>query len=299
MRMGLVGVGRWGRFILRDLVSLGCDVVAVARTDESRSRATEGGAIDLVREVADLHGVAGVVVATPTSTHAAVVADALRIGVPVFVEKPLTDDPASAEDLAADGGDRLFVMDKWRYHPGVEAIAGLAASGQYGKLRGIRTRRLSWGHSHSDVDAVWVLLPHDLAIVLEIAGLIPEVACASGLRGAGMNAHLTAILGPEPACILEVSSMSPFNERRIVVTFEEATVALDGGYPDRIRLLHHGSTSTEEKSIPIPPDLPLFRELAAFVGYLQGDAPPRSSAAEGALIVRRIAEARSSMDPAA
>jgi len=114
-----------------------------------------------------------------------------------------------------------------------------------------------------------------------------------------MNAHLTAILGPEPACILEVSSMSPFNERRIVVTFEEATVALDGGYPDRIRLLHHGSTSTEEKSIPIPPDLPLFRELAAFVGYLQGDAPPRSSAAEGALIVRRIAEARSSMDPAA
>jgi predicted dehydrogenase len=280
-------------------VALECSVVVVAGSEASRHRATEGGATTIVDAVEDLTGVDGVVVATPTSTHAGVVDAALDLGVPVFVEKPLTDDLEAAMALFRRAPDRLFVMDKWRYHPGVEAIAGLAASGQYGKLRGIRTRRLSWGHSHSDVDAVWVLLPHDLAIVLEIAGLIPEVACASGLRGAGMNAHLTAILGPEPACILEVSSMSPFNERRIVVTFEEATVALDGGYPDRIRLLHHGSTSTEEKSIPIPPDLPLFRELAAFVGYLQGDAPPRSSAAEGALIVRRIAEARSSMDPAA
>jgi len=80
------------------------------------------------RHAADLGDVAGVVVATPTSTHAAVVAETLALGVPMFVEKPLTDDPESATTLAERAGNRLFVMDKWRYHPGIEALAAMARS---------------------------------------------------------------------------------------------------------------------------------------------------------------------------
>jgi Trk K+ transport system NAD-binding subunit len=34
--VGLVGCGRWGRHILRDLVALGCEVHVVARSEESR-----------------------------------------------------------------------------------------------------------------------------------------------------------------------------------------------------------------------------------------------------------------------
>ena len=37
--VGLVGCGRWGRHILRDLVSLGCEVPVVARSDASVARA--------------------------------------------------------------------------------------------------------------------------------------------------------------------------------------------------------------------------------------------------------------------
>ena len=40
------------------------------------------------------------------------------------------------------------------------------------------------------------------------------------------------------------------------------------------------------------PELPLLRELRAFLDHLDGGPPPRSSAAEGAAIVRTISELR-------
>lgn len=39
-------------------------------------------------------------------------------------------------------------------------------------------------------------------------------------------------------------------------------------------------------------EMPLKRELGAFLAYLEGAPPPRSSAAEGLLVVERIAEVR-------
>src|ERR1700745_3508742 len=109
--VGLVGCGSWGRFILRDLVLLGCRVSAVARSPESRARGE--GAETIVGSVAERHEVEGIVVATPTSTHAAVVGEALEHGVPVFVEKPLANDPAAADRLFAQGGRGAVGDGKW------------------------------------------------------------------------------------------------------------------------------------------------------------------------------------------
>lgn len=49
--IGLVGCGHWGRHILRDLVTLGRRVTVVARSAESRKRASEGGAAAIVEGV--------------------------------------------------------------------------------------------------------------------------------------------------------------------------------------------------------------------------------------------------------
>ena len=135
--MALVGCGRWGRHILRDLIALGCEVPVVARSEASIERAREGGAAEIVADIASLGAVDGVVVATPTSTHAEVVEEALGLGAPVFVEKPLTADVDSARRVAAIAPDRLFVMDKWRYHPGVRELARIAQSGELGPVVGI------------------------------------------------------------------------------------------------------------------------------------------------------------------
>ncbi len=72
-------------------------------------------------------------VATSTISHAAVIESVLERGVPVFVEKPLTPDLADAERIASRGGGLVFVMDKWRYHPGVEEMGAIARSGELGR----------------------------------------------------------------------------------------------------------------------------------------------------------------------
>lgn len=291
MNIGLIGCGRWGRFILRDLVALGCDVTVVARSAESRRRAAEGGARAVVGAVGELEGAKGVVVATPTSTHASVLWQALDLGTPIFVEKPLTDDPSEAAALLARAGDRVFVMDKWRYHAGIESMAAMVRSREFGSVRAITTRRLSWGQAHDDVDGVWIMLPHDLAIVREIAGFVPAAIAAVGSRGTGKDAMLTGFLGPDPVCVVEVSTLSPIRERRVLVEFDEAVVLLEDAYSAALRVRRPGSSDEELRDLA--DEMPLLKELAVFIAYLEGGPAPRSSAAEGELAVRRIAELRS------
>lgn len=290
-RVGLVGCGRWGRHILRDLITLDCDVPVVARSGESRTRAREGGAETVVEEIPALGEVDGVVVATPTSTHASVTAEALELGVPVFVEKPLTADVASARQLAAAAPDRLFVMDKWRYHPGVQELARIARSGELGSVVGIHSRRVTLGHRHTDVDTVWIHAPHDLAIAQEILGTIPEPRHAVPELVDGELSGLTAVLGDFPWVVVEVSALAPAHRRELRLVCEHGVAQLDGGYAESVVVGRGGSLSEDAvEHRPASGELPLLAELRAFVEHLQGGPPPRSSAADALKIVERVAE---------
>ena len=188
--VGLVGCGRWGRHILRDLKSLGCRVSVVARSEVSRERATAGGADDLVGDLDGVGAVEGWVVSTPTSTHTEIIEALLSRNVPIFVEKPLSNDPIAAQRVVERGAERVFVMDKWRYHPGVIELRRIARSGELGKVSGLMTRRLGWDNTQSDVDALFHLAPHDLSIALEILGTIGRVPRTLRARPArGRSTH--------------------------------------------------------------------------------------------------------------
>ena len=292
MRIALVGCGRWGRHILRDLGALGCQVWVVARSAESRRRAAERGAAEIVSAIDGLADVRGVVVATPTVTHAEVVTSLLALEVPVFVEKPLTADVAEAERLLEAAGERVFVMDKWRYHPGIEALAEIARSGELGQVNGLRTARVGWGHSYADVDTVRIHAPHDLAIALEILDELPEARSAVGEHMGDELTGLVATLGDSPWVAIEVSASSHRRRREVRLICEGGTAWLEDGYADRIGVAAAGRVGDEPEWRPISTEMPLLRELRAFVEHLDGGPPPRSSAAEGAAIVGRIHELR-------
>jgi len=265
----------------------------VARSQESRARAEEGGASAVVADIASLTGVDGVVVATPTSTHAAVLEQVLTVDVPVFCEKPLTDDPAAAARLAELGSDRLFVMDKWRYHSGVLELAAIARDSRLGAVSGLRTVRIGWGNPHDDVDIVWVITPHDLAIALEVMGAVPEPQAAIAQSRAGEALQLSGLLrGDGWWHVLEASGRSPERTRRVELHCEEGVAVLAGGWDEHVSLYRQAGDGVEEERIETPGELPLLAELRAFVDHLEGGPAPKSSAAEGASVVAAIAELR-------
>ncbi len=293
MVVGLVGCGNWGRHILRDLVELGCEVPVVARSPASSDRAKEGGAATIVADVDSLPLLDGVVVATPTSTHAAVLDEALGRDVPVFCEKPLTDDPAAAERLAARAPDRLFVMDKWRYHPGVLEIAAIAQESRLGAVSGLKTVRVGWGSSHDDADPVWVLAPHDLSIGCEIFGALGRAESAVAQWQGEDAVHLSGVLrGPDWWQTIEVSGRAAESTRTVELYCEGGVAVLGGGWDEHVTVYRDAPGGVVEERIETPGELPLLAELRAFVEHLRGGPPPRSSAAEGAAVVSSIAELR-------
>lgn len=294
--IGLVGCGNWGKHILRDLKTLGCRVSVVARSAESRNRAETGGADRVVAGVDELGDVEAVVIATPTFQHADSIEQVLDRGVPVFVEKPLTNDPARARAIANAAPDRVFVMDKWRYHPGIELLARLARQGDLGELRGVKAVRLGWGISHSDVDAVWILFPHDLSIVLEILGYLPSPTGAVADVAGGLARGIEGWSVGSPWAAYQVSSRSPDRIRSTVVYGETATALLSDSFAAHVAVYPTVDLMVvqppEPRLLPISNEMPLLAELRAFVGHVRGGPPPRSSAEEGAMIVQAITSFR-------
>lgn len=283
--IALVGCGQWGAFILRDLVSLGCEVTVVARSKESRLRAKRGGAQSIVPDIPSIPSVNGIVVATPTSLHAQAVEQCAARDVPIFVEKPLASNSKDARRLCDLLKDRLFVMDKWRYHAGVLDVKDLVSSGRLGSLIGIRTRRVQNGNHHSDVPGVWTYLPHDLAIIFEILGTFPRPRCAVSDRDGSV---FTAILGTRPWSILEFSCREEIKERKVTAIFERGDLSLSTeGFASNLIIRPLGG---QTEIVRYPHTEPLRDELEDFVDYLEGGPPPKSSSEEGLRMVELIEE---------
>jgi len=284
--VGLVGCGRWGRNILRDLADLGCEVFVVARSEASRLRAREGGAAAVYGGWEDLPPIEGVVVATTSSSHAQVVEGLIARNVPIFVEKPMTVDAASAARLARQAAGRLFVMHKWRYHPGVEKLAEFARTEMLGPVIGLQTQRIGWSSIDRAEDPIWYLTPHDLSICLEVLGPVPAPRAAVvefvGVRPVGMR----ALLGEAPWFTFEVSARRADWGRTVRLIGREGTAVLADPYADHVQLIRgnawRGQDPPEPEKVSISTEPPLRRELQAFLGHLEGGPPPRSSAAEGA-----------------
>lgn len=289
LEIGLVGVGAWGKHILRDLRGLGATVHAVVRSPESRARAEKGGAASIVGAPNELPNCDGYVVANRATSHLDAVEDLLGRGAPIFVEKPLSNDVARAKRLPKAALDLVFVMHKWRYHPGIVELARIARSGEYGPVLGLRTYRYGWGQAHPDVSSIWTLAPHDLSIALEITGEIPRfvsaIADPMALKGdQGAVAHLDAGV----PVVVEVSGGQPIEMRRIVLSCRDATAVVDGG--DYSRVLVYRPDEDEPRAVPVSDDMPLEAELRAFLAHIKGGPPPRTSLAEELEIISVLAE---------
>lgn len=300
--MGLVGCGRWGQHLLRDLKQLGARVSVVARSDASRARAERLDADAIVGEIARLPPVDAVFIATPIGTHAENIDAVLDRGVPVFCEKPLCDDVARADALAVRSAGRLFVLDKWRYHPGIVEIARIARSGELGPVIGLVTRRLGPGSTQPGSSAIWVLGPHELGIGLEILGRVLPLRAAVVDGHGGRTSGASALLADECAWhSLELSERSADRVRSVRLLCAEGCVTLRDSFADHL-IVHRApvgcANPPEAERRDTSAEWPLKIMLADALSFLDGGPAPKTSARDAAIVVRRLAEIGASLPPA-
>lgn len=140
LRLVVVGVGRMGRIHAVQMAGLSeIDLVGVsdANPDAAASLAAELG-VESIHPAAlpDRGDVEAWLIATPTTTHRAVVATAIDAGVHVLCEKPLTLDPLEDAELAneAEREGRILQIGFWRrFSPPWSAAKALIEAGDIGR----------------------------------------------------------------------------------------------------------------------------------------------------------------------
>jgi predicted dehydrogenase len=181
--VGVLGVGALGQHHARHLAGLG-DVCLVGVCDVDRARATkiagELGTVAFTDMDKLLAKVEAVTVAVPTPAHAEVGIRALRRGVPVLMEKPLTATLAEADALIAEARRRrvqLQVGHIERYNRAIRAAEAYLDGPRY-----IESLRLApFQPRGTDVAVVLDLMIHDLDLVLHLTGSVATEVRASGL----------------------------------------------------------------------------------------------------------------------
>ncbi len=302
-RVGVIGLGYWGRNLVRNVAALGaleamCDPSPEARAAQTALYPGVDATDDAGAIFADPR-IEAVMIATPAVTHGALAAAALAAGKHVFVEKPLCLDVAEAgalRDDAARRGRVLMVGHLLHYHPAFNALKDLVARGSLGRLRYIYSHRLSLGKIRREENALWSFAPHDISMILALIGAMPERVSADGahfLTHGVADTTLTHFSFPagEQAHVF-VSWLHPYKDQRLVVVGEEGMGVFNDvvSGPEKLMLYRHAVgwngdipvlNKAEGEPIPYAAGEPLKRECEAFFDAVRGGARPPSDAEEG------------------
>jgi UDP-N-acetylglucosamine 3-dehydrogenase len=129
VKIGLVGVGKWGLNHLRSISELDCDFVGFSDVDVGKKKLAGEYGVDFFSSYKSLLSmVDAVVVTTPTDTHYDVVMGCLNAGKHVFVEKPIASSSSESKelvDLARSKNLVLSVGYLYRFNNSVKCVKEL------------------------------------------------------------------------------------------------------------------------------------------------------------------------------
>ncbi len=229
VRIGLVGLGRWGRVHLRTLLSLSdrCTVTHLC-TSRPEHAALVPHPVTVVRTWRALLRAPcdAVVIATPAATHAELLAACVRAGKPCLVEKPLCLDVATATRLdrtVRASGVPVLVNHTHLFDPAYEALKRAVANAG-DPIRLIISEGMALGPFRTDVSVLWDRGWHDVSLCLDMMGRLPtRVAALGGPAGPnGFPEQVSLRLEfPGGACAWIQAGCLSVEKRRQLTVFTE------------------------------------------------------------------------------
>jgi len=323
LRMGVIGCGYWGPNLLRNFHNNPeVEVVWMADLDPSRLRQV-GTLYPSVKPTTDYREIIGdgsldaVVVATPVSSHYPLGLEVLESGKHLFLEKPMA---ASAEecrrliDAADRRGLQVMVGHTFLFSPAVRRINTLIEEGDLGDVYYVSITRVNLGIFQQDVNVVWDLAPHDVAMLNFMFGANPQVVSATGRsyvqkdKGIEDVAFLTLEYPGHQIAHVHVSWLDPNKIRRATFVGSRKMLVYDDVDPtEKIKVYDKGveiqphydnfgefQLTLRSGDIFVPRvDMtePLKIEAQHFVDVIKGEAEPISSGYHGLEVVEVLEKA--------
>jgi len=174
-------------------------------------------------------GLGGVIVATPNATHLSVGLDCIARGLPLLMEKPVTDNLADGEALCAAAeaaGVPLIVGHQRRHNPIIRRAKALLDSGLLGRPVSVNAMAtwlkpdsyfdLAW-HRQAGAGTVLINLIHDIDLLRHLLGEITTVQAmtSSAVRGFEVEDSAAVLLGFASGALGTVSvsdtAVAPWN----------------------------------------------------------------------------------------
>jgi predicted dehydrogenase len=322
--VAVVGLGYWGPNLVRNLYELeDAEVASICdtrreRLDGVRRRFPGIPWTTSFKDVLADRSIEAVAIATPVSTHYPLVAEALRAGKHVFVEKPLASSSAEAEELIELARERGLVLmpgHTFLYSPAVMLIRSIIESGELGDIYFISTSRVNLGLHQSDASVVWDLAPHDFSILRYWLSETPSAVSALTRSCIFPQTPDVAFIDLEfasgPVAHVELAWLAPSKLRRTTVVGSHKMIVYDDTSNEPVRIFDSGVAVKTPETFGeykltyrtgdvVSPNVavtePLFAELKDFCGAIRSDTAPRSSAHLGLEVVRMLEAVDRSLD---
>jgi predicted dehydrogenase len=304
--IALLGCGGWGKNLARNLNELGVLSLIV---DPAPQAAELAASLDV--EYSDDPECAlqsttinGVVIATPAPTHFAVATAALNAGKAVFVEKPIalsTDQGELLAQKALETGQVLMVGHLLQYHPMFIRLKQMIENGELGNVKYIASSRLNMGMIRTEENVIWSFSPHDISMVLGIAGSLPDKVSAIGAFALGNNdvadigtIHLSWSNGLRAD--ITSSWLSPQKEQKLVVVGDRAMAVFSDTLPweEKLTIYRNKVINVDGRPkaiagvaelIEVPKGEPLKMEMQHFIECVASGASPRTDAMEATRVL--------------
>lgn len=258
--IAIIGCGYWGVNYVRVLSEMPevrvwsiCDQRA-DRIAEMHRRFPIPQVTTQVEEAVGLKEVAAVVVCTQATTHYEITRRCLLAGKHILVEKPITTTVRDAEELIALAEAHsaiLMVGHTFVFNAAIRLVKEYIRQAQH-PIYYLYARRTNLGPIRQDVNAVWDLAPHDIAVFNYLLDTEPEWVSAVGakvLRNCREDVAFISlgyrnnILGH-----IHVSWADPNKSREIVVVGSERRIVFnDLNSSEQVRVFEKGVAPIEHE----------------------------------------------------
>ena len=323
--IGVIGYGYWGPNLVRNLAEQrNAKLIAVSdlrsqRLELAKSRYPYIYTTEDHRKLFADPNIDAIAISTPVKTHFPLGMQALEAGKHVLLEKPLAASTAECEQLIEAAAKRnlvLMVDHTFVYTGAVRKIAELVRAGELGDLYYYDSVRVNLGLFQPDVNVVWDLAVHDLAIMQYVLPTNPVAVSATGIAhvpGGVENIAYLSLFHPDKLIShLHINWLSPVKVRSTLIAGNKKMIVYDDmQMSEKVKVYDSGITTKES-----PEDIykmlvgyrtgdmwapkldgteALGREMGHFIDCVEGKAKPETSAEAGMNVVRILEAAEASI----